>query len=366
MARRIFFLLVFSGLIVFSGCGKKGPIEPPLARLPQTVQGFSLFQRGDKVLLNWTNPEAYIDGNPIGKVAEVEIWLIKENRAVGTAAKKWTTADFENKAELLIRISADQFSTFHSLEPEQTGLTYVYAPKTEEFGHKVLTFALRVKDGEKRTSAFSEPSSLVLLPPPAPPQNVLTEVFEDHIQVRWKEGEEVSQATGSAKPAGYNLYRSVGDVPARRLNSALITQPEYSDKDFSFGQTYRYFVRTVLESAPPVESEDSQSAEVSPRDTFPPRPPTGLAVIGGSGFIALSWEANRESDLGGYRVWRRLEGKGEFVLIAKLTAAESSFQDTRVEKNSRYEYAITALDTAGNESQKSEPARGIVRNNPPA
>jgi fibronectin type 3 domain-containing protein len=144
----------------------------------------------------------------------------------------------------------------------------------------------------------------------------------------------------------------------------LIKKREYQDKEFSFDQTYRYFVRAVLASTPPVESEDSETLEIIPRDTFPPSPPPGLTAIGGSGFIALSWESGGESDLAGYKVWRRGDRKGEFVLLASLTVAESAFQDTMVEKGILYEYAITALDTAGNESRRSGSARASVRDNP--
>jgi predicted small lipoprotein YifL len=366
MARRVVLLfLLLSGLTVLPGCGKKGPIQVPLVRTPQTAQKFSVFQRGGKVFLNWMNPEATIAGSPIGDVAAVEIWLIKEERSGGGVAKKWSGAEFENKAELLTRISADQFSGLRAAEAAGNELRYFYLPEGKDFGSKTLTFALRVRDKKMRASGFTEPVSLELIVPPPPPQKVEAVVFEDHIQVRWEAQEGAGKDAESAKPRGYNIYRSEGESPALKLNSALIMKQVYLDKEFSFGRTYRYFIRTVLVSAPQVESEDSGAVEITAQDSFPPARPSGLTAIGGSGFIALSWEAGRESDLAGYRVWRRIAEKGEFVLIASLTATESSFQDAKVEKNRRYEYAISALDTAGNESQKSEPALGIMRNSPP-
>jgi fibronectin type 3 domain-containing protein len=80
--------------------------------------------------------------------------------------------------------------------------------------------------------------------------------------------------------------------------------------------------------------------------------------------MALSWEANKESDLAGYRVWRRTVDQADFVLLESLPATESSYSDSSVEKNKRYDYAITALDHGGNESQKSQTASGIIRDNP--
>jgi hypothetical protein len=357
-------LLLLSGLMGLSSCGKKGPIEVPLVQTPQTVQNFSVLQRGGKIFLSWTNPDATIDGSPIRDVAAIEVWLIKEERSGQGTAKKWAGAEFESRAELLTQISAGQFDGLRAGEEATAELRYLYLPDEKDFGRGILTFALRVKDGKRRVSAFSEPVSLELLTPPPPPQRVQAVVFEAHIQVRWEDRPGAGEGAGSAKPKGYNIYRSEGESPAERLNSSLILKPEFLDKDFSFGRTYRYIVRTVLSSAPPVESEDSEAAEITARDTFPPARPSGLTAIGGSGFIALSWEAGRESDLAGYKVWRTIAGKSEFALIASLTAAESSFQDAQVEKNRRYEYAISALDSAGNESPKSEPTRGIMRDNP--
>ncbi len=365
MTRRPFLPLVLFALTAFPGCGKKGPIEPPLIRIPQAVQDLVVLQRGGRVFLYWTNPEAYIDGNPIESVAEVEVWLIREDTASLSEVKKWAGEEFENEAALLIRIPSDRFGSLRPPEDSAAGLSFIYLPNAEDFGRRVLTFALRVRDGKKRASDFTEPVSLDLRWPPPPPQKVRAEVFEDHILVRWEDGIEPEKDAGGAKTGGYNVYRLSPETPFRRLNPALIKGKEYSDTDFLFGESYRYFVRSVLESTPGVESEDSEPVEVTARDTFPPASPSGLTVIGGSEFIVLSWEANGESDLEGYKVWRRIAGKGEFVLIATLTAAESAFQDAEVEKKTRYEYAITAFDTAGNESRKSESASGIMRDIPP-
>ena len=366
MVRRSFLTLFVSILIVMASCGKKGPIEPPMVRVPQAVENPVLTQRGSTFLLTWTNPSAYVDGNPLGEVTEAEIWMIKEDRAAGSTAKTWTAEDFESKAELLARVSKDQFPSLRRADAKtEAELTYGYALTGEDIGRKVLTFSLRVRDLKKRVSGFAVPASLEALTPLAAPRNVRAEVFEDHIQVSWESPEQAQKEATPPQTAGYNVYRSDGGNPASRLNSALLNKGEFRDKDFSFGRAYRYFVRAVLESTPPVESDDSEGAEVTAKDVFPPAPPSGLTAIGGAGFIALSWEAGRESDLVGYRVWRRAAGEGDFSLVADLPETDSSFSDSRVEKSRRYEYAITALDSTGNESRKSAVVPGIVRDDSP-
>jgi fibronectin type 3 domain-containing protein len=51
--------------------------------------------------------------------------------------------------------------------------------------------------------------------------------------------------------------------------------------------------------------------------------------------------------------------------VARLAQTDSSFSDSKVEKGRKYEYAITALDKAGNESRKSEPVPGVARDDTP-
>jgi fibronectin type 3 domain-containing protein len=244
-------------------------------------------------------------------------------------------------------------------------MAYRHALSGEDTGGKVLTFSLRVRDEKKKSSEFAEPVACEPVTPPAPPGRVRAVVFEDRIQLTWN-GPEPGQKEGTpAKAAAFNLYRSDGTGPARRLNSTPLKKAEFLDKDFAFGQAYRYFARSVLEGAPPVESDDSETVEVMAKDVFPPAPPSGLTAISGEDFIALSWEAGREPDLAGYKVWRRAAGEGDFVLVAQLAETVSSFSDSKVEKGGRYEYAISALDATGNESRRSAAVAGIVRDDTP-
>jgi len=366
MARRSFLPILITSLIVIASCGKKGPIQPPLLRVPQAVENLVLAQRGAALLLTWTNPSAYVDGNPLGEVSEVEIWLIKEDRRAEGSAKTWTAEQFESKGVLLVQVSQDRFD---SLRPAgaKTGseLTYSYALANEDIGRKVLTFSLRVRDLKKRASAFAQPVSQEARTPLAPPRNVRAVVFEDHIQVSWESPEQAAAETASPASIGYNIYRSEGENPPSRLNTAPVKTTEFPDKGFSSGRTYRYFIRTALESAPRVESENSEAAEAIAKDVFPPAPPAGLTAVVGPGYIALSWQAGRESDLAGYSVWRREQDEGDFIQLARLPATDSSYSDAKVEKGRKYEYAITALDSAGNESQKSATALGIARDDSP-
>ncbi len=99
-------LLLLPLALVSSGCGKKGPILPPLVRVPQPVQDVSLARVGNRVILGWSNPKAYIDGNPLQGLSEVEVWVIEEATAAGAPAAKPAKGDFEKTGRLVLKIPA--------------------------------------------------------------------------------------------------------------------------------------------------------------------------------------------------------------------------------------------------------------------
>jgi fibronectin type 3 domain-containing protein len=113
-----------------------------------------------------------------------------------------------------------------------------------------------------------------------------------------------------------------------------------------------------------LESEDSEGIEILTKDTFAPEPPKGLISVAGQDVLAISWDANEEDDLEGYRVWRREEGAIEFRPLTQNSIKESAYNDRAIERGKMYAYAVTALDKAGNESQKSKTITDRIRERP--
>lgn len=363
--RRISLLLLLSACFIFPDCGKKGPLQLPLVRTPQSVQDLSLFQQGNKLILSWTNPTAYVDGNPIKEISEIEVWVVEEDKNEAGSEKKLTAEDFGNKSNLMTTLRKAQFSPLLQRGAEAPRISYIFPLEPGKIGRFIMAFAIKTKDEKRRASEFSEPLSVTLEPSPLPPQNVRVDGFEKYIEVRWEGPAEGAGGPGSSKSIAYNIYRSEGKELPVRLNSSPLKAKEYRDTNYSLGQAYRYFIRAVASDAAPFrESDDSEAVGILAKDVFPPAPPAGLTAISGPGFIALSWETNKEPDLAGYRVWRRAVRQADFVLLQSLPAPENSFSDSSVEKSKRYEYAITALDNSGNESQKSAPVSGIIRDTP--
>jgi hypothetical protein len=416
-------------LLFFSFCGKKGPIQAPLVKLPQKIENLNAVQRGDKVVLVWANPTTYSDGSSITGTFEVELWLVAEEKApeqkptevkpteekppeqkpeekpleqkpaeekaaqekpeeekqagektgeqkpaeanvtqekppeqkpAETKPYEMSLLDFKSKAKLET-VLMQEVSPLNEKAKKEQGESkekaaesqYIYKINGENIVAKILTFAVRVKDGKK----YSDYSKLVSIIPqilPLPPQNVSLKLFEDRVEIQWEPPKQNIDRSTPPKVGGYNIYRAEGKEPAKMLNSILIKEAKFDDREFLFEKQYKYFVRaSATETSPYFESEDSEAKEILPKDTFPPAAPSNLMIISGDTYISLSWEANREKDFAGYKVWRKGEGEADFVLLIPDLVAETSFKDSAVEKNKRYYYAITAVDRNGNESQKS-------------
>uniref|UniRef100_A0A7C2K5C7 Fibronectin type-III domain-containing protein n=1 Tax=candidate division WOR-3 bacterium TaxID=2052148 RepID=A0A7C2K5C7_UNCW3 len=87
-------------------------------------------------------------------------------------------------------------------------------------------------------------------------------------------------------------------------------------------------------------------------DTTPPAAPTGLTSVTGDRAVYLYWNPNTEKDLAGYRVYRNTSPSGYFKMIAEVK--ENFYVDRDVENGITYFYAVSAFDSAGNESELSE------------
>jgi len=358
--RNILILVFFLGMAILPSCGKKGPLLPPLIRVPKTVEELELRQQGDTIILTWTNPSAYVDGNPLPFVSEVEIWLAEGSELSEHAAEEI----FPENARLLAKIPASRWSPLLEKGRSRGAYFYAFIPKKGEAKGKFEIFSLRVRDDRGRISGFSEPKGILVRDAPEPPGGVRALVRPDSIELLWDPPAMAADAA-SVRPLGYDVYRRESDEPPVLLNSSPVEGSEYRDTGIVFGRTYRYTVRTViLGFTPLVESDDSIAVDIEARDVFPPAAPTGLSAVAGPGLIALSWEIGPEPDLAGFRVWRKENSEAEFLLLKELAATENSYTDSGVEKSRRYVYAITAFDAAGNESSRSALVSGAVRDGP--
>jgi predicted small lipoprotein YifL len=362
MSKTVSILLSLPILMSLVCCGKKGDILPPLIKVPQTAEDVQAVQRGNNIIVTWQNPTAYVDGSALPEIEEIEIWLLKAMRETEKVKSVVGKEEFQQKAKLAFSMDKENFPEYTIENQEsESKMQYFYELSGEDPGTQQYIFGIRIKE-RKRYSDFSDLASLKPLLISLPPTDLEAKLYQDKIEVGWKAPLKNIDQSSPPNFKGYNIYRSIPEEEPIRINSELVKSEKYADKDFNFGQNYRYMVRaSATNEAPFFESLDSESIEILAEDSFPPKPPEGLISVGATGMIAISWNENGEKDLAGYRVWRREEREKEFRLLTPQAIKESSYNDTTVENDKNYYYAVTAVDTEGNESQKSQIISGITR-----
>ncbi|MFZ4660676.1 MAG: hypothetical protein ACOYNY_26940 [Caldilineaceae bacterium] len=186
-------------------------------------------------------------------------------------------------------------------------------------------------------------------PPLLPTVDGLTAMVEDNqIKLQW--------ATPTSKAWGYHLYRSetMAAAPDQRLNATPLIEATYIDRVAPDGKQYRYFV-TALDQQNR-ESPPSQAILVTVADHTPPRVPSLLSLHLSNNQIQIHWQANTETDLAGYRLYRSTSwpvdrSLGPIHGATLLTT--TTYIDQLLLNGQTYHYVFTAVDQAGNESRPS-------------
>lgn len=97
--------------------------------------------------------------------------------------------------------------------------------------------------------------------------------------------------------------------------------------------------------------------DIHPGDSTPPASPANLSFSIKGSAIYLSWDANREDDLGGYKL-HLLDGAGTATRSVDLKKA-TNYNMMNVLNDTPYNLAISAYDVAGNESARSTAVTAI-------
>lgn len=364
--RRFFPIAILCVLLVCVFCGKKGPVLPPIVKVPKPIEGLNQAQIGDLLVLFWRLPTAYIDGSPISEDTSVVLWYVEEERPSEGIFPVVTLDFFRENAQILGEISSKDYPSYQ-VNPDQNplDLSYSYQFGLDAIGKKRFIFSLVFQDERGRYSEFSglvaaEPVAVALSPP-----EIQTDMYEDKVEISWSAPDTNLDGSSPVNLVGYNIYRAQEDSKAKKLNPSVVTELKFEDRDFVFGQKYDYFVRATATSAPPfIESSDSEKITVVAKDSFAPLKPTGLVAIDGEDFVSLSWDLSRDADLANYNVWRRDLEASQYTLLTPEGVHENSYTDTEIELNQRYEYAVTAIDKQGNESQKSDSVIVFIKRGP--
>ena len=348
----IFCLLPIAVCLV--NCGKRRPPLPPIERVQQRTELLSGVQRGNQVILSWPAPLRNASDVSVQSIRRIDVYRLAEKPR---APLGLTEEEFATRSTLIGSV------TYEEIKKGVEVLSYT--DTLELAGEPTrLRYAIRYVNAAGQRAAFS---NFLLLEPAArisqPPTMITTgkEVGEDAITIAWQPPAANIDGSTPVNLLGYNVYRvkdqdGEGTQP---VNDAPISGTQYQDRNFKFGETYRYTVRAVSlgTEGGQVESLNSNSISVSPTDTFAPSAPASITVAAAPGRLSIFFPANPEPDIAGYNIYRSTDPDLQKDRWNKLNAellTRTTFQDEKVESGRRYYYYLTAVDQAGNVSPLSE------------
>ncbi len=224
---------------------------------------------------------------------------------------------------------------------------YLYVDKNLQTGESATYYIKRVNMFAKEGS----PSKKVTikyendLKKPSIPRDIFIVNSDKKIKIAWAKRDDVK---------GYNIYRStVYRGNYKKLNKKLIKEGFYFDKNFQVGKNYYYYVTAINGFG---ESAPSTKVLAYARDTTKPNKPKNLKASVKPGIVFLNWDAVKDKDLLGYRVYVSMDQDNKhWELINNEPVKENSFKHERYKTLSRfpYYYRVSAVDKSYNESYPS-------------
>ena len=353
--RLLVLAFLLPAVVLVVNCGKRRPPLPPMERVQQRTELLSGVQRGNQVILSWPAPRRNAPDESVQSIRRIDVYRLAEKPR---APLGLTEEEFATRSTLIGSVTYDEIKVATDV--------LTYTDTLELAGEPArLRYAVRYVNASGQRAAFS---NFLLLEPAArialPPTMIATgkEVGENAITISWQPPAANIDGSTPVNLLGYNVYRveESEDVNSQTpINDPLVSGTQYQDKNFKFGESYRYVVRSVslgTEGAQ-VESLNSNSISVSPRDTFPPSAPASITVAAAPGRLSIFFPANPEADIAGYNIYRSTDPdlpKDKWNKLNPALLTRTTFQDERVESGKRYYYYLTAVDQAGNVSAPSE------------
>ncbi len=349
--------MFFAGLASIVGgaaCGTPGAVQLPSLNLARPAEDLSASRKGNNVRLDWTLPSKNTDRTLV-QLKHLGDTLIC--RQVGTALM--------SNCDQVGEVAPPKGPQRKKNEPEQKiRMTYTDTlplQLEEENPAGFATYAVEIMNDRGRSAGLSNQVIVPLAPTIAPPPYVSAEVSSEGVRVSWSGGVIPAVPAGltylyriERRPAGTGGYIGLNDVEPAPDGS-------YLDQTFEWETKYEYRITSLTEvrsngREASVEGDDSAAAEIYTKDIYPPAQPVELQAvfssIGQKPFVDLTWAPNSETDVAGYNVFRR-RNRGEWQMLNQKPVPVPSFRDESVEPGTRYQYAVSAVDLRGNESQRS-------------
>jgi fibronectin type 3 domain-containing protein len=208
------------------------------------------------------------------------------------------------------------------------------------------------RETEKSDSILIMPKNTT---PPESPAYVKCDINNLNVKVKWV-NPRINTGTG------YQVYRSIHhNRDFTKVNKTPVLSSDTVFEDIvPVAGKYYYYLENCDSSG---NCAPSHLALADIPDIIPPAKPQMLNATADTGLVRLSWTANNEPDLLGYRLYRTInnDDRKSAVLINTLPIKGNSFVDTLpVKAKNKFIYQLAAIDTSYNRSELSNPAEAVL------
>ncbi len=347
-------LLAFCLLI---SCGKVGDPLPPIPRAPVTIRELAVSQQGNQLILSFP----IVRTGRSEPVQRIDLYRLIEPLSAPLGLPE---EDFSLRASVIATIPAEQIPATSATITYQDVLDLKSLP-----GQLRYRYAARIINRAGQPGSFSNYALITpLVELATPPTRLNYRLSQTELEVSWSPPEANENGRRPANIAGYNIYRRKADEVVK-LNTQPVQEARFVDRSFQFGTSYEYFVRSLSLPTPgasiteAIESNDSVTLSITPQDSFPPSAPSSITIASVAGIVSLFWPANPEPDVAGYNIYRSEDPSWppqQWIKLNTQLHTSTTFRDERVQIGKQYFYQLTAVDSSGNESPRSETKSEIV------
>lgn len=285
---------------------------------PQKIAGLAAHSAGEKIVISW-NPGTDLD------IAGYNLYR-SERMSRG----------YEKINGALL----DPLLTYYTDSTMRQGKNFSYkvaaVDKSGNESDLSLAVLARVKDNT----------------PPASVKNLTAEYDGNKtISLQW------DPAGDASAYRTYMVIRNLkgdGNSSFMRLNKEDLRETRWKDhgitqKGFKEGAFYEYGI-IVADSAR--NFSDTTLVTLQIPDLTAPETPAMVSAANDNGIrVSLQWSASTSADVVSYRVYKQAPGT-EAMLLTETGKSDRAIRDQKVEKGQKLQYAVTAVDSMGNESAK--------------